>query len=128
MPPATRPASSCWSTCAGAVWTPAASCMRDSKDPAEAYAAGVEPLADVLSRRADVREMADGFEAGGLPRWEAVRRAALCIVDEGDGEARDTIEGATPNSRDDGNARAPPTQGQLLPAGNIGHQNWRTEP
>ena len=72
------------------------------KDPAEAYAAGVEPLADIQSRRADVLEMADGFEAGGLPRWESIRRAALCIVDVDDGDG-------------------PPTQLQLLPSGTVGH-------
>ena len=88
------------------------------KDPAEAYAAGVEPLADVQSRRADVREIADGFEAGGLPRWEAVRRAALCIVDESDIDKLDTMEGAPPNS---GDAHGSPTQGQPLPSGTVGH-------
>ena len=74
-------------------------------DPAEAFEAGAEPLADVRSRRDDVRDLADAWE--GLPRWEALRRAALCIVDD-----------HGPADEDDG---AAPSQGQLMGMGTQGH-------
>ena len=90
------------------------------KDPAEAFAAGVEPLADVQGRRDDVLDMADDWERDGLPRWEAVRRASLCIGDEdGDTDGLDTIEGEPPDADggSDGGADGPPIQGQLIPTG-----------
>ena len=91
-------------------------------DPAAAFGSGVEPLPDVLARHDDVREIADAWEADGLPRWEALRRGALSIVDADDsptddGEDPGRHNGGT-NGTDDGTA---PTQGLLEGMGRPNH-------
>ena len=50
------------------------------KDAAAYTEVGNEPLADLAAARADVLDLAAEHEAEGLPRWEALRRAALTIA------------------------------------------------
>ena len=86
--------------------------LRGFKDAAAYAEAGNEPLADLAAARADVLDLAAAHEADGLPRWEALRRAALTIAPpeaaDSDGVGQDSEHEA---AKPDAPSSPPPNDG-----------------